>query len=274
LLRPPVRPNLHRFARQVAARLPGTWDADSRLPVGRSGRVDYSEVWDGQNLDWATAEFSPWKATVLTGPNDERLLAIAHPRHRTNFIIGALAPPGLNGDPRGDEDAPLAITVPADPARAASLLARRFLPRYEQAAAAVRANAEWYQQPADPLRVEFTWAQDRSPRVTAYRWRADSILSASGFRFNTRTNAYRLPADLGEDTMAGLVQEAALRLGAEGFNVAIRPAPAPTPSPAASEDQPTAAMARGPLASGAPIRARRSTRPPRTVPGAPHNAKR
>ncbi|TKA08230.1 hypothetical protein [Actinacidiphila oryziradicis] len=118
--------------------------------------------------------------------------------------------------------------------------------------------------------MEFTWAQDRSPRATAYRWRADSILSASGFHFNTRTNAYQLPADLGEDTMAGLVQEAALRLAAERFNVAIRPAPAPTP--AAFEDQPTAALGPGPLAGGAPISARPPARPPRTVPGAPHNA--
>lgn len=139
--RPHVRPNLNWFARQVATRLPGTWTTGARLPVGLSGMNDYIEVWDSQNLDWATAEFSPWKAAVLSGPRGERLLALAHPRHPTNFIVGALAPPGLGHDPVGDEDAPLAITVTTHPARAASDIARRFLPRYAEAVARIRLPA-------------------------------------------------------------------------------------------------------------------------------------
>ncbi|WP_405734890.1 hypothetical protein OG607_41345 [Streptomyces sp. NBC_01537] len=149
---PQVRPNVHRFARRVAARLPGTWTADARPPVNPFG-TDYSEVWDSQILDWATTEFSPWKAAVLTGPHGERLLAIAHPTRHSDFIIGALAPPGHSGRPRGDEAAPLAITVPPDPARAASLVTRRFLPRYDNATAEVHhrhEHGEHRHQPAGP----------------------------------------------------------------------------------------------------------------------------
>jgi hypothetical protein len=136
----PIRPNLLRFSRQIAARLPGVWTAAAHRPDPNEPD-QFSEVWDSQMLEWATAEFDASKSAVLTSSNGDRLLAMAHPRRRADFIVGALAPPGLRNDPVGDEDAPLAIIVPSDAVRAATVITRRFLPRYDEAVARLRLTA-------------------------------------------------------------------------------------------------------------------------------------
>jgi len=135
--RPPNRPNLNRFSRQVTDRLPGAWTARSHDPDPLEPDP-YRDTWDSQMLDWAVCEFRPSQAAVLTGPAGERLLVVAYPLRDGEFIVGALAPPGLPHESIGDVHAPLAVTVPADAARAASVITRRFLPRWAEAVERIR----------------------------------------------------------------------------------------------------------------------------------------
>jgi len=138
--RPYVRPNLNRFASQVAARLPGTWSTRSHGPDPLD-HDPYRDTWDSQLLDWAICEYRPARASVLAGPAGERLLLIAHPLRDGEFIVGALAPPGLAHEAVGDVYAPLAVAVPADAVRAAAVIARRFLPRWQEAVARIQLPA-------------------------------------------------------------------------------------------------------------------------------------
>ncbi|WP_198358147.1 hypothetical protein [Streptomyces fildesensis] len=127
----PAHPDLVRFAAQIAARLPGTWAATAHRPDPRPDWEDpFHEVWDDQTLEWAISEYRPHRAAVMTAGND-RLLVTTHPQRGAEFIVGALAPAGLGKDSVGDANAPRAIVVGADPVRAATDIARRFLPRYE-----------------------------------------------------------------------------------------------------------------------------------------------
>ncbi|WP_239150221.1 MULTISPECIES: hypothetical protein [unclassified Streptomyces] len=138
---PHAHPNLVRFAAQIASRLPGTWAATAHRPgPGPAWADPFHEVWDDQTLEWATSEYRPHRAAVMTRGSD-RLLVTTHPQRGAKFIVGALAPAGLGKDSVGDADAPRAIVVGADPVRAATDTARRFLPRYEQAVWPVRIRA-------------------------------------------------------------------------------------------------------------------------------------
>ncbi|MCZ4122710.1 hypothetical protein [Streptomyces sp. H39-S7] len=166
---PHAHPDLVRFAAQIAARLPGAWAATAHRPSPGPAWADpFHEVWDDQTLEWATSEYRPHRAAVMTRGSD-RLLVTTHPQRGAEFIVGALAPAGLGEDSVGDANAPRAIVVGADPVRAATDIARRFLPRYDQAVWPVRIRA-------------LAAAADGIQRATA-RWDAisDSFCNQDGW---------------------------------------------------------------------------------------------
>lgn len=91
---------------------------------------------------------------VLTSDCGAELVVVDRPLRRHEFLVAALAPQGINVTDA--VKAPDGIVVSADPARAASAVADRLLPQYEQAvhqariehlaesvAAGERALAEW-----------------------------------------------------------------------------------------------------------------------------------
>ncbi|MGA5631437.1 hypothetical protein [Streptomyces lydicamycinicus] len=134
---PPERADLALFAEALAARLPGSWTAvihdhtrnPSAFPL--SGRV-----WDDGHLSHAYARTVLQQDAELTSQSGAKLVVIDRPLRRHEFLVAALVPRGINVTDTGK--APNGIAVSADPARAASAVADRLLPRYERAVHQVR----------------------------------------------------------------------------------------------------------------------------------------
>lgn len=143
-----VHSRLRAFTDAVAVRLPGTWAAlvEGDL-VHRPSHADLvAQLWEdeGRPVGRALGGRLDRDVAMLVGPADESLIALARPHCPGQFLVGAMRP-------LGTDDAwcrrPNGIAVPADPARAASDIDRRLLPRYRQAVEAVRepalAEAHW-----------------------------------------------------------------------------------------------------------------------------------
>ncbi|WP_435124640.1 hypothetical protein [Actinacidiphila sp. bgisy144] len=96
-------------------------------------------LWDNGHVDWALYYFTHEEGAVLTGPGDETFVVLTRPRRPRQFLVAALAPPGVDHPLRTDP--PRGIAVAGDPIRAASSIERRLLPRYRQAVEAVRTPA-------------------------------------------------------------------------------------------------------------------------------------
>ncbi|MGG7569182.1 hypothetical protein [Streptomyces sirii] len=153
--RPQERADLALFAEALVARLPGSWTAATREHAEYSDQFPLRErLWGFGHARWALSEFVLQRDAVLTSDSGLELVVVDRPLRRHEFLVAALAPQGINVT--GAVKAPDGIVVSADPARAASTVADRLLPRYEQAvhqariehlaasvAAGERALAEW-----------------------------------------------------------------------------------------------------------------------------------
>lgn len=131
--------DLEALAHGLSRRLPGEWtfhvtdfvDADSQLDF-------FDELWDNACLASAWMQFHVSRAAILTGPSRLELVVIDRPLHREQVLVGALSLHGITHDYFGDDNAPHAIAVPSEAARAAHTVTRRLLPRYHQAARRLR----------------------------------------------------------------------------------------------------------------------------------------
>ncbi|MBF9071755.1 hypothetical protein [Streptacidiphilus fuscans] len=175
---PPRQPGpgaqLGALATAIAQRLPGAWTS-THLDLDHHGiRIDVIE----RLLDHGIAEQALYDfvqrdgAHVLRGPSDQQLLLLRRPlaaHRRAPNVVSALVPSWaveLAHPPRTANG----ITVPADPARAARLIARRILPgyhddlrRWEQLGTA----AAWEQTPA--------LHEDRTGRI----WRRTALVAGA-----------------------------------------------------------------------------------------------
>jgi hypothetical protein len=97
-------------------------------------------LWDNGHAEWALQDFVHDEAALLDGPGGERFVVLARPLHRGQFLVAALAPPGIDGVLR-PLHTPHGIAVPGDPVRAAADVERRLLPRYRHAVEAARVPA-------------------------------------------------------------------------------------------------------------------------------------
>ncbi|SDP31878.1 hypothetical protein [Actinacidiphila guanduensis] len=133
---------LRDFSDALAHRLPGSWNAATKAPFAYSPTYAdaMDRLWDHNHVEWALLNFAQEEAALLDGPDKELLIVLPRPRRPGQFLVAALAPPGLTGTLHLHH-APDGIAVPADPARAAAAIERRFLPRYRQAVATVRGPA-------------------------------------------------------------------------------------------------------------------------------------
>ncbi|MFI0942767.1 hypothetical protein [Streptomyces sp. NPDC021020] len=97
-------------------------------------------LWDNgpatNTLQW----FTPDEAALLDGPGGEHLVVLARPQRPGQFLVAALAPPGIDG-PLRTGHRPNGISVSGEPARAAADIERRLLPRYGKAVETVRTPA-------------------------------------------------------------------------------------------------------------------------------------
>ncbi|MGW3649222.1 hypothetical protein [Streptomyces sp. NPDC000878] len=87
-------------------------------------------------MSWAFDQFVLNRDAVLTSNAGAELVVIDRLRHKDEFLVAALQPHGVT--PTDSVAAPHGIVVNADPARAASAVADRLLPFYEQAVRHVR----------------------------------------------------------------------------------------------------------------------------------------
>jgi hypothetical protein len=133
---------LQAFSDALARRLPGSWNAVTKRYFAYSpAYVEVRErLWDHGPVERALQGFPPDRAALLDGPSGERLLVLARPQCRGQFLVAALAPPGMDGTLRADHT-PNGIAVPGDPVRAAADVERRLLPRYRHAVEAARGPA-------------------------------------------------------------------------------------------------------------------------------------
>ncbi|TKA08231.1 hypothetical protein [Actinacidiphila oryziradicis] len=144
----PLRADLTAFATALAERLPGEWtttDEDWSEPSAQYHLAGY--LWDNSTLSWTTSEFRVQRAALLTAHDFTQLLVIDRPLHLDQFLVGALAPLGIEHDYLSDDQAPHGIAVSSQPPRAAHAITTRLLPRYRD-----RRNALRLQRTGSPAR--------------------------------------------------------------------------------------------------------------------------
>ncbi|MEE4543619.1 hypothetical protein V2S66_16765 [Streptomyces sp. V4-01] len=133
---------LRAFSDGLARRLPGSWSAVTEDYFAYSpAHADVMDrLWDTGPVEWALQDFVHDEAALLNGPGGENFVVLARPLHRGQFLVAALAPPGIDGVLRPIHT-PHGIAVPGDPVRAAADVERRLLPRYRHAVEAARLPA-------------------------------------------------------------------------------------------------------------------------------------
>ncbi|WP_405931501.1 hypothetical protein [Streptomyces sp. NBC_00827] len=149
------RADLVAFAEGLAARLPGSWAVVAQEHAAYSDQFPLAQrVWDLGHVSWVFDQFVLSRDAVLTSDTGRELVVVDRPRRKREFLVAALQ--SSDSDVADRVNAPNGIVVKADPARAASAVANRLLPRYEQAvrearieqvvmavAAGERVLAEW-----------------------------------------------------------------------------------------------------------------------------------
>lgn len=259
---PQNHPPLPTFAVKLAAALPGHWTATYHHHTAYGDQFPVAErLWDCGHVDWAVSDHVLGHHAVLTGPADEELYVIDRPRHRGQFLVAALEPAGFQPHHFRGVREPNGIAVSADPVRAAATISRRLLPRYAQAAEAVRAHARL--RPEPPAHRRATPETAEALTLTRY---SDGILGApyasvpaeardalylSGFQNVPEQGAFLLPTGYGPVATAVRIQVLAARLAQVGIGLNLRHALAHT-GPAATAASP-AHRVTGPRSDRAPF---------------------
>ncbi|MCZ4101289.1 hypothetical protein G3I60_35585 [Streptomyces sp. SID13666] len=250
----PARSDLSEFATALATRLPGSWTSQYQRHVRYEDQFPLSEqLWDNGHVAYIVSQYVIAHDAVLHGPGGQRLYVADRPRYRHQFVVAPLEPDEDGVKPHhfvGVEE-PNGIAVPNDPARAAAHVARRVLPRYEQALDEVFDYAAF--QPDPPHRsappqvaqvLTLTLYDDGAlgaPYATVPE-QARNTLYAQGFQYQPHQAAFLLPSAYGETGRALRVQAVARLLTAQGIGVNLRRA-APTTSPGLPPASPQVARA-------------------------------
>ncbi|MEV0636286.1 hypothetical protein AB0I77_15195 [Streptomyces sp. NPDC050619] len=133
---------LSAFADALAERLPGTWTSEyHRHAAYRNQFPTVERPWDTGHVDYIVSQYVLGHDAVLNGPHGQQLYVTDRPLHRHQFVVAPLEPTGFQPHQISPVREPNGIAVPNDPVRAGAAVARRLLPRYQQALAAVRDNA-------------------------------------------------------------------------------------------------------------------------------------
>ncbi|MGW7540004.1 hypothetical protein ACWGKQ_02625 [Streptomyces sp. NPDC054770] len=126
------RADLAAFAQGLAARLPGSWTVVAQEHAAYADQFPPADrLWVLGHVRWAFEQFVLSRSAVLTCDTGCELVVVDRPRRTREFLVATLQPSG--GDVEDRVKAPHGIVVDADPARAASAVADRLLPRYAQA---------------------------------------------------------------------------------------------------------------------------------------------
>ncbi|MGW2858265.1 hypothetical protein [Streptomyces sp. NPDC001205] len=235
---PPPRTDLSAFATALASHLPGTWTSEYHQHAAYGDQFPLDDkVWDVGHVHWAVGVFVLRHHARLHGPDGQQLCVIDRPLHLDQFLVSPLEPEdGVKPHHFVGVDEPNGIKVGNDPLRAAAAVARRVLPRYQDALAAVRHNTRV--QPEPPLRpgppevdqvLTLTRYSDGAlgapyPTVPA---EARDALYIHGFQYHPHQGAFLLPASYGPIGQALRFQAVAQQLAARGIGVNLRHSPPP-----------------------------------------------
>ncbi|AWL37191.1 MULTISPECIES: hypothetical protein [unclassified Streptomyces] len=245
------RTDLSAFASGLADRLPGIWTSHYQRAQYADQPPRTEQLWDIGHVDYIVSQNVLTHDAVLHGPDNQRLYVTDRPLYPHQFVIAPLVPTATHIKPHHFDtvEEPNGIAVPDDPTRAAAQVARRMLPRYEQALQTVLTNAETHPEPPHrpgPPQV------DQVLTLTQY---ADGVLGtpyesvpvdarmtlyAHGFQYHPHQAAFLLPAVYGDSGRALRVHGVVQQLTAKGIGVNLRHS-APTTTAALPPASPTTA---------------------------------
>ncbi|MEV0636284.1 hypothetical protein AB0I77_15185 [Streptomyces sp. NPDC050619] len=239
----PQRTDLSAFASAVAQHLPGTWRSDDQTyPTFEDQYPAADRLWDCGPARSALLDYDLERGAVLTGPDDAQLSITARPRNPRRFLVAALKPQGVKQHNFSVVADPMGISVTDDPARAASAIARRLLPRYLHALDAVRHDACTRPEPPHRLAapevdqsVTLVWYPDGvvgAPYDSVPK-DARMVLFTCHFSYSIDQYAFVLPASHTDVRRALLIQTAVRLLTAQGIGVNFRHAAPAVPTPPA-----------------------------------------
>lgn len=127
---------LEALASDMAARLPGCWTSTyQRYTLYEDQFPTTNRLWDTGHVQHIALTYVLGHGAVLRGPEGQELYVTDRPQYPHEVVVAPLEPDPAGIGPHhfdGVEE-PSGIAVPADPVRAAAAVARRLLPRYEQA---------------------------------------------------------------------------------------------------------------------------------------------
>ncbi|MER6398514.1 hypothetical protein ABT263_21040 [Kitasatospora sp. NPDC001603] len=131
----PGRHSLAAFTEALASRLPDRWTPSSTPLTTSDARNNvHARLWDLAHASWALQTVVYDRAGLLRGPGGRELLVLPRPHpHAGQYIVAALLPEALGSAYDHEDLAPHGIAVDPDPARAASAVTDRLLPRYDRA---------------------------------------------------------------------------------------------------------------------------------------------
>ncbi|WP_327251017.1 hypothetical protein [Streptomyces sp. NBC_01244] len=226
---PRRRDDLAAFAVSLATRLPGpTWTSTYTRHATYTDQIPTTNsLWDIGAIRYAASNFVLGHQAVLSRADGARLLVFDRPMLPRQFMIGALEPDAAP-DAFHKVEEPNGITVPAEPARAASQVSRRLVPRYEAALQQVRRNTEHPvpRRPVPPLltgRVSMAWYPDGVVGAVSGAEGAADVLYGSGFQFHPYDRMFVLPAAYGDREQIARIHLASQRLERLGIGVVVRP---------------------------------------------------
>lgn len=235
--------DLASFAIALADELPGNWTSEHQIHEQYPDQFARAEhVWDMNLLAHAIAEHVLDQDAVLTRDDGARLYVIARPRSGEEFLVGAIAPPGIPAEAFRTVREPDGIVVPDDPIQAAADITTGLLPRYDKALAQVHDHAARLAPAAPPELVVITLAGPDFHVAKPERPDAAQILTDNGCVYDKDQDVFVLS---GKDTavQAQAIQRAAAQLDRLGIGVSVRlpqskpaletaPVAAPSKSPA------------------------------------------
>ncbi|MGY4968341.1 hypothetical protein ACWGCC_03800 [Streptomyces nigrescens] len=236
------RAGLRAFAGDLAHRLPGEWTSDYLVHAKYPDQFRRAaSLWDlavanPSVVNYAVDRYILEHDAILTGPDGVHLYVIDRPLRTDQFLIAPFVPVEIDDMHLRHVQAPSAIALPRDPARAASLVVRRLLPDYQQAIVEARGIG---QAPPAPLvvpprlkdRVAMAWQDDGSLVATACDQHAETDLFLAGFQYDPYERAFILEGGNAAG-QARCVQAAAQLLSRRNVSVVVHRAKSPTPSSA------------------------------------------
>jgi hypothetical protein len=219
-----THPDVLGFASSLAARLPGRWQPDPTLVTVRADPARH-RIWHPGPLTPTRLATADVHRCVLTSPHGLQLYVMPRPNRPGTYVVAPMLPAGTNRVHAQDIDAPVGITVPGNPARAAASVRRRMLPDYR-----FMVMPAWRQAAIGHLRVQLLLDAHRQPAWNApYAHAVRLLLIQEGHRLDPATGWCYPPTD-----DIDCLDRAVELLSSHGYRISLDgPTPATTsvPSP-------------------------------------------